>query len=138
MEGFDHLEQFATDTIECINWSEYLYKPSVRFHIGHNGTSLLVRYEVEEAHTKAVCTTANGPVWEDSCVELFVKEPESAFYFNFETNCIGVGLSAKRRSRTECTHFTEEQAAPIVRRSSSVACSSTARSPIPGTRRAAG
>lgn len=118
VEGFDHPEQFATDTIECINWSEYPYKPSVRFHIGHNDTSLLVRYEVEEAHTKAVCTTANGPVWKDSCVELFVKEPESDFYFNFETNCIGVGLSAKRRSRTDCAHFTAEQAAPIVRRSS--------------------
>ena len=118
VEGFEKLEQFATDTIECINWAEYPYKPSVRFYIGYTEEALLVRYEVEEAHTKAICTTANGPVWEDSCVELFIKEPDSPFYFNFETNCIGVGLSAKRRSRSDCAHFTPEQAAPIVRHSS--------------------
>ena len=118
VEGFDHLEQFATDTIECVNWAEFPYKPSVRFYIAHNGKALLVRYEVEEVNTKAVCTTANGPVWEDSCVEFFVKAPGSPFYFNFETNCIGVGLSAKRRSRSDFAHFTPEQDAPVVRHSS--------------------
>ena len=118
VEGFNKLEQFATDTIECVNWAEYPYAPTVRFHIAHNGEAILVRYEVEELHTKAVCTTANGPGWEDSCVEFFVKEPDSPFYFNFETNCIGVGLSAKRRSRSDFAHFTPEQHAPIVRRSS--------------------
>lgn len=118
VEGFGRLEQFATDTIECVNWNEFPYKPSVRFYIGHNGEAILVRYEVEEAHTKAVCTTPNGPVWEDSCVEFFVRVPQSPFYFNFETNCVGVGLSAKRLSRSECSHFTPEQDAPIVRHSS--------------------
>lgn len=116
--NFEELERFATDTIECINWQEYPYKPTVRFRIAHNGSAVLVRFDVEEVHTKAVCTNTNGPVWEDSCVEFFVKEPNAPHYFNFETNCIGVGLAAKRLSRTECTHLSEEEQSAIVRRSS--------------------
>ena len=115
VEGFEKLEQFATDTIECINWAEYPYKPSVRFYIGYTEEALLVRYEVEEAHTKAICTTANGPVWEDSCVELFIANPKGEGYFNFEINCVGTLLAAFRQSRTDAEHFSEEKLSKIRR-----------------------
>lgn len=39
-----------------------------------------------------VCRTEEpmGPVWQDSCVEFFVKPAGLIGYFNFEFNCIGV------------------------------------------------
>ena len=52
------------------------------------------------------------------CIEFFVKEPDSPYYFNFETNCIGAGLAAKRLSRGEFTHFDEARMAQVIRRSS--------------------
>ena len=113
--NFEELERFATDTIECINWQEYPYKPTVRFRIAHNGSAVLVRFDVEEVHTKAVCTNTNGPVWEDSCVEFFVKNPAGEGYFNFEVNCIGTALAAFRRSRTDADHFDAERMACVRR-----------------------
>ena len=72
----------------------------------------------KEDDVKAVCVSDNGPVWEDSCVEFFVKTPDSPYYFNFETNCIGTGLAAKRSSRKDCTHFTAAMMERILRKSS--------------------
>lgn len=117
--GFEDIDSFAHDVIDTVNWpDEFPYKPEVCFRIAHNGSKLLIRFEVKEDAARAVCTTPNGPVWEDSCVEFFVKEPQSDQYFNFETNCIGTGLASKRRSREEFTRFSAEQMALITRRSS--------------------
>jgi len=60
----------------------------------------------------------NGPVWEDSCCEFFVSDPEDGTYYNFELNCIGVLLAAKRRNRQDCEHFKPEDLKRIIRHSS--------------------
>lgn len=46
-------------------------------------------FEVEDNYM--VCNTIEpmGPVWQDSCVEFFVKPAGLKGYFNFEFNCIG-------------------------------------------------
>lgn len=117
--GWKDLSAFARGAVDVVCWpEEYPYRPEVRFAIAHDGRSLLLRFEVAEDNARAVTTENNGPVWEDSCVEFFVKEPGSPFYFNFETNCIGTGLAAKRRSRTEFEHFDAARMTQIVRRSS--------------------
>lgn len=95
--------------IDIVNWKEYPYKPRVTFRIAHSLTHLFVMFDVKEDNVKAVTTENNGPVWEDSCVEFFVRQPESPYYYNFETNCIGAGLAAKRVSKTEATHFTDKE-----------------------------
>lgn len=119
VSGFDELASFAKGAVDTVCWpADYPYKPDVRFAIAHDGRALLIRFDVVEDNPRAVTTENNGPVWEDSCVEFFVKEPDSPYYFNFETNCIGVGLAAKRLSRSECTHFDAERMARVVRRSS--------------------
>lgn len=121
-EGFSCIEKFNRAQIDTVCWpDDFPYKPEVSFAIAHDGQSLLIKFFVTEDNVHAVTTVSNGPVWEDSCVEFFVKEPDSRFYFNFETNCIGVGLAAKRVSKSECTHFSEEQMATIGRHSS-LAC----------------
>ena len=119
VRGFQDLDSFAEGRTDCVPWSEgFPYKPDVRFRIAHDSSKLLIRFDVEEDNPRAVTTEDNGPVWEDSCVEFFVKEPLNPFYFNFETNCIGTGLAAKRVSRSECTHFGPGQMAQVIRRPS--------------------
>lgn len=117
--GFRDLHDFNTFGLECVPWKEqFPYKPLVGVAIAHSDTALLIRFEVEEEGCRAVCTEANGPVWEDSCVEFFVKDPDSRYYYNFETSCIGVGLAGKRLSRSEFTHFSREEMAAVKRRAS--------------------
>lgn len=119
LKGFQEVDAFARAAVDTVCWpAEYPYRPEVRLAIAHDGCALLIRFDVEEDNPRAVTTEDNGPVWEDSCVEFFVQEPGSPFYYNFETNCIGVGLAAKRRSRSECTHFDGARMARVLRRSS--------------------
>ena len=119
VRGFEDIASFAKGAVDTVCWpAEYPYKPAVRFAIAHDGRALLIRFDVEEDNPRAVTTENNGPVWEDSCVEFFVKEPDSPYYFNFETNCIGVGLAAKRRSRSDFAHFDAALMAQVVRRAS--------------------
>ena len=110
------LSQTPSHTIGCVNWAkEFPYAPSVKFHIAHSKNALAVLFEVEEEHLRAVTLENNGPVWEDSCVELFIRNPKGEGYFNFEINCVGTALAASRRSRNDATMFTEEQIAQIRR-----------------------
>ena len=116
------IEQFRNDEIRlvmrdrvpshqvaCVNWEEYPYAPEVTFRIAHSDDALAVMFEVEEDHLRAVAMSAEENVWEDSCVEFFVENPAGEGYFNFEVNCIGTMLAAKRLSRTEATLFNAEQ-----------------------------
>ena len=118
VNGFNELGKFNSFDLDCINWPAFPYKPKVRVSVGHTPERMLVRFDVKEKNARAVCLEANGPVWEDSCVEFFVKLPDDPHYFNFETNCIGVGLAARRLSREDCAHLDAAQMEKIVRRSS--------------------
>ena len=102
-------DRLESHPIDCVNWSEFPYAPRVSFRIAHSDDALAIMFEVEEEHVRAVSLESNGPVWEDSCVEFFVKNPAGEGYFNFEVNCIGTALAALRRSRTDADHFTAEQ-----------------------------
>ena len=68
--------------------------------------------------TKAILQTAqenNSPVWEDSCVEFFVQIPGEKYYYNFEFNCIGTALAARRTGREDAEHFSADKMAKIKR-----------------------
>lgn len=57
----------------------------------YDADALYLQYRVEDDSPHAEATELNGPVWEDSCVELFAApEPRRRpHYFNFEVNCVG-------------------------------------------------
>ena len=95
--------------LSCVNWKEYPYAPQVSFHVAHTDKALVVLFNVKEDHVRAVSLEANGPVWEDSCVEIFLSVPGSEGYFNFETNCIGTSLAAYRRSKNDADMFGPDQ-----------------------------
>ena len=122
VSSFDELGSFAAIAVDCVPWPEqFPLKPEVTARLAHTDNALLIRFDVKENGVRAVCTEANGPVWEDDCVEFFVKDPDSKYYFNFENNCIGVGLAAKRLSRDEF-EFLGETAAARIRRCASLPC----------------
>ena len=79
-------DRLESNPIDCVNWSDYPYAPRVSFRIAHSDDALAIMFEVEEEHVRAVSLESNGPVWEDSCVEFFVKSAEGEGYFNFEVN----------------------------------------------------
>lgn len=101
--------------IDCVNWKEFPYSPEVSFKAAFSEKAIAIRFEVTEDHVKAVSLEDNGPVWEDSCVEFFIGNPVGEGYFNFELNCIGTLLAAKRRSKTDADMFTAEQLAQVRR-----------------------
>ena len=114
IEGMNDSEALAAVSagpaypLGCINWAEYPYAPEVSFYLAHSDKAFAVFFKVKESHVRAVSLEANGPVWEDSCVEIFLANPAGEGYFNFETNCIGTSLAAKRRSKTDADMFGEE------------------------------
>lgn len=97
------LEEFGQrDTIEVVNWQDrYPYKPITFFNIARSDDSIFIKFYVRGNLLKAVYSTDQSPVYEDSCVEFFCKLPDSDFYTNFEFNCIGTCLAAKRKSRKD-------------------------------------
>ena len=104
-EALEVISATEAHPLKCVNWAEYPYAPEVSFHIAHSDKAFAVFFKVKESHVRAVSLEANGPVWEDSCVEIFLANPAGEGYFNFETNCIGTSLAAKRRSKTDADMF---------------------------------
>jgi len=73
----------------------------VSFDIQHRGSSILLKYKVEEPQVRAVNTDYSSPVWEDSCVEFFIALEGDSSYYNFEFNAIGALLGAYGPDRNQ-------------------------------------
>ncbi len=114
----DQLFELPETKLDCVNWSEYPYKPSVTVRLGYSSSALAILFEVEEEHLRAVTMEDCGPVWEDSCCEFFMADPAGNGYFNFEMNCVGTLPAAKRKSQTDYEFLNEAQMAEIQRFSS--------------------
>jgi len=88
--------------IETINWTEYPYKPDVKFKIAYCRDNILLKYYVTEENIMAKETKINGDVHTDSCVEFFFSPKKDGAYYNFEFNCIGtvkLGYGKERANR---------------------------------------
>ena len=107
------LRDAKEEKIECVNWNEYPYAPEVRLNAAFSDTHLALLYSVKEEHVLGTVLENNGPVWEDSCVETFIKDPVGEGYYNIEVNCIGTPLAAHRLSRADFEHFGPEKMAGI-------------------------
>jgi len=59
-------------------------------------------------------------VWEDSCVEVFLKLPWVKEYLNFEFNAKGVCYGARGEKRESRKEFSKSEYAQIIRKPSGV------------------
>ena len=111
--------QGVRQAIDCVDWpNEFPYKPITSFYIARDKECLYINYFVKGNYLRAVNSTDNSPVWEDSCVEFFVQIPGEKYYYNFEFNCIGTALAARRTGREDAEHFSADKMAKIKRYSS--------------------
>ena len=101
------------------NWADkYPYAPEAKAFIWHNGDTLFISYEVDEAYVAALAGKDNGEVWKDSCAEFFVAFDNEGYY-NLEANCAGKVLLSHRKDRkTNVMPAGEEVLSKIVRRPS--------------------
>ena len=108
----------AKSFIGEVCWPDrFPYHPDASFAIARSKTHIAILYHVRCLDLRALALEDNGPVWEDSCCEFFASDPEDGTYYNFEMNCIGTLLGAKRASRTDCTHYPAEKLSEVVRHS---------------------
>lgn len=94
------LDQYAAKApIATVNWPEYPERPEVEALIARSSHSLFLKFDVTEQSVRGTYTDDGSPVYQDSCVEFFVRHPDDRRYLNFEFNCLGTCDAARRESR---------------------------------------
>lgn len=94
------LDQYAAKApVATVNWPEYPERPEVEALIARSSHSLFLKFDVTEQSVRGTYTDDGSPVYQDSCVEFFVRHPDDRRYLNFEFNCLGTCDAARRESR---------------------------------------
>jgi hypothetical protein len=107
--------------VDMLNWpAQFPYKPDCKFKIARSSQSLFIHFNVKEKNVRALYSTDQQPVWEDSCVEFFCKLPEQEHYYNFEFNCIGTCLATRRKGRELDIQSLPEQKMKSIKRYASL------------------
>ena len=101
--------------IDQVNWASYPYMPIASFNIARSDKNLYIYFYSIANSLRAVYEKDGSPVYQDSCMEFFVKRPTDEHYINFEFNCIGTCDASFRLSREEKTDLTPDQLASIRR-----------------------
>lgn len=106
-----------------INHQNWLDAKDVKatFSVGHDGSDILLQYNVNEPQVRAVNTEINSSVWEDSCVEFFFKPEGDENYYNFEINAIGTvlggyGKDGKNREKIQSSYLEMIETVPSLGR----------------------
>lgn len=103
-------------SIDKVNWpNEFPKLLPVSVHIAHDNDKVYLYYQVEGEELRAFNNKDFMPVWQDSCVEFFVKRKGEQNYRNFEFNVHGVLLAANHESREIAENLSEETMSSIVR-----------------------
>lgn len=99
--------------IDRLNWKEFSHIPDIKVYTGYCDKYLWLHYKVSNDFVRAVCRQDQEPVWQDSCVEFFVKQGDN--YRNFEFNSLGICLSACGPDRKDRESLETEYMAQILR-----------------------
>ena len=89
------------NVLDVVNWSDYPYKPQVKFNIAYNKDVIFLKFYVDEKYILAEKENSNDPVCQDSCVEMFVSPGLDGVYYNIEISCIGTILIGKGTGRAD-------------------------------------
>ena len=102
--------------VTCVNWpGTFPYVPFCSGRIARTQDALVVDFRVSGLDLRARNTEDNGRQWEDSCVEVFIQDPEKADYYNFEINALGKVLACYGPVREGRTRRPQEQMKKILR-----------------------
>lgn len=102
--------------VDCVNWPEaFPYAPLCGGRVARTRDALVVDFRVSGLDLRARNTADNGRQWEDSCVEVFIQDPDGAPYYNFEINALGKVLACKGPERHNRTPRPVEEMEDILR-----------------------
>ena len=102
--------------VTCVNWPEtFPYAPFCSGRIARTQDALVVDFRVSGLDLRARNTEDNGRQWEDSCVEVFIKDPVKADYYNFEINALGKVLACCGPTREGRVRRPESEMKKILR-----------------------
>ncbi len=65
------------------------HRPRTRCRLAHDASGLAGIFHVEDRYVRAVHGRFGDPVYEDSCVEIFLQPVAGRGYLNFEMSCAG-------------------------------------------------
>ena len=86
------------------------HRPITHARVLYDAERLYVMFRVEDQYVRCLTTDYQGPVYEDACVEFFVRPRQDKGYFNFEMNCGGAlllrNVTDPTRIGDELTEFT--------------------------------
>ncbi|MEI6516463.1 MAG: carbohydrate-binding family 9-like protein [bacterium] len=82
-----------TLTLEHFHPAGSDHKPGVSARLLYDNTALYVHFRVTDRYVRSVVTEPQGPVCQDSCVELFYQPKPDRGYLSMEGNCGGTFLS---------------------------------------------
>lgn len=102
--------------IDCLNWTEFPYRPSVKFAAAYTPTHLTVWFCTDSSFVKAENSANQSAVSSDSCVEVFIRPYAGGEYWNFEFNCIGAVNASHRVERPAAVRLSDDDLETIVRR----------------------
>ena len=87
--------------VNCVNWpGAFPYAPLCNARIARTQDALVIDFRVSGLDLRAQNLQDNGQQWEDSCVEIFIQDPETPDYYNFEINPLGKVLAAAGPDRS--------------------------------------
>ena len=102
--------------VDCVNWPEaFPYAPLCGGRVARTRDALVVDFRVSGLDLRARNTEDNGRQWEDSCVEVFIQDPEDGNYYNFEINALGKVLACTGPDRHNRTPRPVEEMEDILR-----------------------
>jgi len=95
-DGLPNWEAVPAAKIDHFHWEgNKPFRPeSTAQFCGVSGKGIYARLWSFEENPRCVCANRDEPVYQDSCLELFLQPmPENPAYINFEMNCMGVYLA---------------------------------------------
>ncbi len=69
------------------------HHPLTRVRAIYDSSGIHGIFQVQDQYVRCINNGFQEPVWQDACVEFFVKPKTGPGYFNFEMNCGGALLS---------------------------------------------
>ena len=68
------------------------HRPTTQARLLYDAETLYGLFQVHDCYLRCIHTEFQSPVYQDACVEFFVRPRPDRGYFNFEMNCLGALL----------------------------------------------